>query len=202
MPDLPPNPYLLKPSPTAVLELPGGTEESSRVREPRHRGLAPPFKKGQSGNPGGFGRHSRPARHTLAGLGRSLWGEIEHVLAKDSGHALLSLANSIVLGAIERNPACLAFLGPRLAPMLDPTATTQRVVIQGIRLEVQGAAATLLTSTTTSTTSETSQTVACSDAAVSEQESQGGAPPQDPPQQMVPAQGEAPLQEVQQGMAG
>jgi hypothetical protein len=64
--------------------------------------------------------------------------QVEHELARNGGKKLTELAQAIVEGAIAREASCLAFIGPRLAPVLDQAGTTGKTIIQGIRLEVGG----------------------------------------------------------------
>jgi hypothetical protein len=121
---------------------------STKTELRRRLGLATPWKKGQSGNPSGMPKNGL-RRQTFAQLGSNLFREIEHYLARKSGKKLSELAESICEGAIARDAACLAFLGPRLAPILEEAARGQKVILQGIRLEVaEGKASITLASAT------------------------------------------------------
>ena len=110
-----------------------GPQEQAPVALPSKGVFGPKWVKGQSGNPSG--RPKGPQRRTLKQLGRSLMDQVEHELARNGGKKLTELAVAIVEGAIQREPSCLAFIGPRFAPILEQ-ATSGKTIIQGIRLEV------------------------------------------------------------------
>ena len=71
---------------------------------------------------------------------KTLESEVRRVLKERSYEKTRALAVSIVSRAIKGEPAALAFLGPRLWPILEESARSQKVISQGIRLELPGGA--------------------------------------------------------------
>jgi hypothetical protein len=66
---------------------------------------------------------------------RDLAQRIKATLGRKDEALLQELAESIIQGAIDREPACLAFLAPRLWP-IEQGATSGRIISEGIKLEV------------------------------------------------------------------
>lgn len=87
---------------------------------------------------------------------QDLWKVCEAILAKKDYAKMWELGESIIEGAIAREPACLAFLAPRAAP-IEQGSSGGKVISEGIRLEVVDgkASVTLLKQSVGTPTSET-----------------------------------------------
>lgn len=112
-----------QPSPIP-LDKPSGRERQLATLKRYPKGHRPPHLQPGRGGP------------TI----RTLESEVRKVLRSRSYEATRQLAQSIVKRAIKGEPAALAFLGPRLWPILEESQRGAKIVSQGIRLELPGGA--------------------------------------------------------------
>jgi hypothetical protein len=100
-----------------------------KTAEGRARALANLKRYAKGVRPEELKAENRPSK-------RALDREIDACLQRDSGASMALLAQRIVQGALDLNPVACGFLFPRLWPIVADAQHGQKVVFEGIRLEL------------------------------------------------------------------